>query len=442
MQIDKPKSKTRMSKKINYQWNNDNICVNPSAYTVFKSEKVFIRIAFAYKSEDKAWIGSYSYGIGSVKSAFGLNVKDVFSNHYNSLTDFIHEYCGYALDWILFQEKEVAKYPDEVELAKQTVNEILKGKFENEDSFTNYLNSIDLSIYKDTIISEASTKIAVRANKKIKNTIISETPTEMAVRAKEKEGDTIFDHATPKVAVPAAKKIDLNNYPGAKGGSGVIQKIINQVPGGIDIIIEGCLGSGTLLRTIKPAERNVGIDINEEIINYLNVNRNKERLAHAELLVYDIEKYLRSVKGKSLDNGKTIIYLDPPYPKEARKNQRDLYAYEMPTIKHTTLLDAILQLKCKIMISTRANELYAEKLKGWRLVEFTTSDRSGTKVTEQLYMNYPEPKELHDTRFAGNNFRERERIKRKAKRNVEKFKNLPSIERQAILELMRNEKII
>jgi hypothetical protein len=48
-------------------------------------------------------------------------------------------------------------------------------------------------------------------------------------------------------------------------------------------------------------------------------------------------------------------------------------------------------------------------------------------------MNYPTPVALHDYRYLGDNFRERERIKRKANRWVAKLQNMPVLERQALL---------
>ena len=54
-------------------------------------------------------------------------------------------------------------------------------------------------------------------------------------------------------------------------------------------------------------------------------------------------------------------------------------------------------------------------------------------------MNYPSPVELHDYRYLGNNFRQRERIKEKSKRWVERFKSMPVLERQALLAALGKE---
>ncbi len=274
-----------------------------------------------------------------------------------------------------------------------------------------------------------------------------DNPTNTTMLANKKISDVIeylkqdISEASPKRASTARKKIDTNNYPGAKGGSGVIQKIINQVPKGTVTIIDGCIGSGTFLKNILPAQLNIGIDIDENVINYLNANRGKEKLQHVELVQYDIIKYLKSLKGKRLDNESTFIYLDPPYPKSARRGQRDLYNFEMSDMDHVSLLSAITELKCRIAISTYENDLYKEHLKRWRLVKFNTTHRQGV-ATEFLYLNYAEPKQLHDTRYVGNNFRERERIKRKAQRWVKNLKNMPPLEQQFVIDLMRKENLV
>ena len=54
-------------------------------------------------------------------------------------------------------------------------------------------------------------------------------------------------------------------------------------------------------------------------------------------------------------------------------------------------------------------------------------------ATEWIWMNYPPPVELHDYRYLGDTFRDRERIKRKTKNLVSKLKRMPILERQALL---------
>jgi len=55
-------------------------------------------------------------------------------------------------------------------------------------------------------------------------------------------------------------------YPGGKNGSGVYQKIINQMPPH-KIYVEPFLGGGAVMRYKRPAGTNIGIDKDPEAIN-------------------------------------------------------------------------------------------------------------------------------------------------------------------------------
>jgi hypothetical protein len=57
----------------------------------------------------------------------------------------------------------------------------------------------------------------------------------------------------------------------------------------------------------------------------------------------------------------------------------------------------------------------------------------GGPRTEWLWCNFPEPIALHDYRYLGVGFRERERIKRKKQRWTDRLHRLPLLERRALL---------
>ena len=84
-----------------------------------------------------------------------------------------------------------------------------------------------------------------------------------------------------------------------------------------------------------------------------------------------------------------------------------------------------------VQLSGYDSPLYRSHLRDWRLVQFQAATRRGM-VTECLWMNYGVPEALHDYRFLGSDFRERERIGRKARRWVDRLCSLPRLERQAI----------
>lgn len=71
------------------------------------------------------------------------------------------------------------------------------------------------------------------------------------------------------------------------------------------------------------------------------------------------------------------------------------------------------------------------KFAGWRQKEFQTMTRGGVH-TEKIRMNNLEGRTYSHT-FAGKDYNDRERIKRKAKRWREKFAALSHAERLAIM---------
>jgi hypothetical protein len=131
-------------------------------------------------------------------------------------------------------------------------------------------------------------------------------------------------------------------------------------------------------------------------------------------------------------NGSELVYCDPPYLLSTRGNRR-IYRYELSDRQHRRLLKIIKRLPCMVMISGYWSEMYAEALKDWNSIHFEAMTRGGRKATEWLWFNFPEPVALHDYRFLGKNFRERERIKRKKLRWVNRLQRMPLLERRALL---------
>jgi hypothetical protein len=101
--------------------------------------------------------------------------------------------------------------------------------------------------------------------------------------------------------------------------------------------------------------------------------------------------------------------------------------------EHERLLRLILTLPCMVMISGYRSELYDCMLSKWRRAEFYTTNRAGQRTLESVWLNFPPPLELHDYRYLGQGFRERERIKRKRERWKAKLLRMPELERHAVL---------
>jgi DNA adenine methylase len=218
------------------------------------------------------------------------------------------------------------------------------------------------------------------------------------------------------------------NYPGGKGG--VFQKFINFMPPH-EVYIETHLGGGAIIRNKRPARHNIGIEIDPEVIEmWTNSNQ-----INFELIRDDAIKYLKGYRF----TGKELVYCDPPYIRDTRKKRGRLYKYEYTHKQHIELLEVIKSLPCNIMISGYESRLYTESLKGWHTHSFKAGCQHGIAI-EWIWMNYPPPEELHDYRYPGDSFRERERIKKKSERWVIKLKSMPVLERQALLYAIQSVK--
>lgn len=97
------------------------------------------------------------------------------------------------------------------------------------------------------------------------------------------------------------------------------------------------------------------------------------------------------------------------------------------------LLEVLSRIPALVMLSGYHSRLYSHRLAKWRKFAINTVNRQGHHRTEYVWSNFPEPTALHDYRYLGSNFRERERINRKKKRWVAKLEKMPLLERQALL---------
>lgn len=211
------------------------------------------------------------------------------------------------------------------------------------------------------------------------------------------------------------------NYPGGKGG--VFQRLINCMPPH-EVYIETHLGGGAVMRNKRAAKRNIGIDIDPKVMQlWTNCNQ-----VDFELIQADAVSYLNNYHY----TGKELIYCDPPYLRETRKKSGRLYKYEYSYEQHIELLEIIKSLPCMVMISGYESALYKESLDGWHTSFFQAACHHGV-ATEYVWMNYPPAVELHDYRYLGNTFREREHIKLKSERWVRRLGAMPVLERQALL---------
>ena len=185
------------------------------------------------------------------------------------------------------------------------------------------------------------------------------------------------------------------------------------------------------MRNKRRARRDIGIEIDPQVIELWY----QHGPIDFELIHDDAINYLKSYQF----TGKELVYCDPPYLRETRKKSVRLYRYEYTLDQHIELLEVIKSLPCMVMISGYESALYREFLKGWHTKFYKVGCQHGIAI-EWVWMNYPPPVELHDYRYLGNTFRERERIKKKTKRWVRRLKSMPVLERQALLAALQSVK--
>lgn len=283
------------------------------------------------------------------------------------------------------------------------------------------------------------------------------------------------------------------HYPGGKGGAGVYHSLINLMPPH-PAYIEPFVGGGAILRMKRPALVNIGVDLDKDVITAWRrssstltnggaadiwipspkvartaaIVQNRAGRSHTaetgearrrrsrespveassagnsgtagriaqssgtrsrfEFVLGDGIDFLRSYPF----TGQELVYADPPYLHSVRSKEM-LYAHEMSEGAHEELLSVLTSLKCRVMVSGYSSALYAGHLKSWNAACYKTITRWGPSVAEWVWYNYERPVALHDYRFLGSDYREREQIKRQKTTWVNRLRKMPAIRRQALL---------
>lgn len=140
-------------------------------------------------------------------------------------------------------------------------------------------------------------------------------------------------------------------------------------------------------------------------------------------------------------DGCELVYCDPPYMRSTRKSTKDLYRFEWTDHHHSRLLKWAAETKAKVIISGYASVMYREALelipKPWNCEGFEVMTRRG-RATEILWWNFERPAVLHDDRFLGDGFRDRERIRRRQARWIARLQRMDPAERYALLGAVRS----
>lgn len=219
-------------------------------------------------------------------------------------------------------------------------------------------------------------------------------------------------------------------YAGGKNGAGVWQTIITMIPAHT-VYVEAFAGSAAIARRINPAERTILMERDPAMADRLAA-----ALPAATVMGCDAVPELQKLAMQDLRGW--FFYLDPPYLHSTRRDLA-LYKFEMADAVHhhlvASVLPALSAAGAQFALSGYRSAMYdaAAASSGWARRDFQAMTRRGV-ATESLWMNYdPDAITLHDLRYLGGSFRERERLKRKAGRWVEKVLAMPARERQFIL---------
>jgi len=214
----------------------------------------------------------------------------------------------------------------------------------------------------------------------------------------------------------------MSSYFGSKATSGLCQPIIAMMPPH-DTYIETHLGGGAIMKKKPPALNNIGIDIDPRPLFNFNCGYPVDLIngcAHYFLAHYDYQ-------------GTELIYCDPPYLLHTRTSRRK-YRFDYKEQDHIELLELLKTLPCQIILSGYRSSLYDDLLWEWNTTEIQVMNQGGVR-TEKLWFNFAIDR-VHWARFAGKNFTDRQRIKRKAQRWGKNYKALPQAERLAVLATM------
>ena len=183
------------------------------------------------------------------------------------------------------------------------------------------------------------------------------------------------------------------------------------------------------MRNKKPALRNIGLDLDPKVIKQW-----KQDLSEiCELHQVDAVDYLEEYAFK----GHELVYVDPPYVPETRRREK-VYRCDYSEKDHIRLLQCLSTLPCNVMISGYESDLYNKELTGWRKVHFSAKTHVGTRE-ETVWMNFEAPDRLHDSRYIGRTFRDRQTIQRRQSRLRSRIENLDTIERNDLFQWMQEQ---
>lgn len=187
--------------------------------------------------------------------------------------------------------------------------------------------------------------------------------------------------------------------------------------------VEAFYGEGAIDRMKLPAERSILIDLAASSVMTMRAQNQGciVRVGDALTILPELE----------LDES-ALVYCDPPYLMSERAGRR-YYDHEFYLREHRRLLKILRELPCMVLLSGLPSQLYREQLFDWRCVRYKARTRGKTYV-ECLWANYAEPTVyLHDWRYAGKDFRQRQSFRRLADRWLARLQAMGARQRGYLL---------
>ena len=136
--------------------------------------------------------------------------------------------------------------------------------------------------------------------------------------------------------------------------------------------------------------------------------------------------------------GSELIYSDPPYLRRTRTSKQR-YRFDYEEADHIELLELLKAVSCQVMVSGYRSALYEESAR-WVAASGASGDEPrGRAHRVRVDELRPRPAALGPLRtggYAGRNFTDRQRIKRKAQSWGRRYAALPVGERLAVLGAM------
>ena len=209
-------------------------------------------------------------------------------------------------------------------------------------------------------------------------------------------------------------------YDGGKGTC--YAQLINLIPPH-KRYIETHLGGGAVMRHKLPSVEQFGIDSDSTVIEMW---KSQLQSRHWTVLHGDAIETL----GRMRLDDETFVYSDPPYHPGTRRRAR-VYRHDYTVKDHENLLACLVKLPCKVMISGYTSPLYEATLASWSKHTFNTQTQAGRRE-ECVWFNYPLPRVLHDDRYLGEGFRQREVIRRRQERLKQRVQKLSAVEQASL----------